>query len=65
VVRGDSTFFFAFNRSLKESDVARICDSRIATLQTEIFPGLLLRDEEGNILKPELQVVLVPAEEEL
>jgi len=65
VIRADAEFYFAFKRSMKESEVHKIFEQYTEPLQSEIFPGLILRDEEGNMLKPRLQVVLVPIEEEI
>ena len=59
---GDDDFYFAFERVLTETQVRNICERRIEGLQSEIFPGLLLRSN-GQLLKPRLQVVFVPVKE--
>lgn len=63
VVVADADLFFAFNRNLKERELIAMFERRIEPLQSEVFPGLILKDDDGDLLKPKLQVILVPAEE--
>lgn len=58
---GDTTFYFECGRLYRESYLKQVFKKRIK--HVELFPGLVLRDGSGNLVKPELQVVLVPAPE--
>jgi hypothetical protein len=60
---GDAHFYFAHGRKITEKKLEAVFQERIEGLQTEMFPGLRVRDIEGQLLKPRLQVVLVPEEE--
>jgi hypothetical protein len=61
---GDDDFYFKFGRVMTDTQIREVCERRIKGLQSEIFPGLRLRSKlDGRLLKPKLQVVLVPAEE--
>lgn len=64
VYRADESYF-EWKRKYKLSYLRRVFRQRLekcprCSLPYEIFPGLILQDEEGNLLTPELQVVLVP-----
>jgi hypothetical protein len=58
---GDTTYYFEHGRLYRQSYLNRVFKKKIAPV--ELFPGLVLRDGQGNLWKPELQVTLVPAEE--
>ena len=64
---GDASFYFEegrlYNeRYLKEVFKRRLLE-RLANNDPDIFPGVRFRDGAGNLVKPQVQVVLVPAEE--
>jgi len=60
---GDDLCFFAYGRGLTETKLLKTFERRLEGLQSEVFPGLKLRNQEGLLLEPRLQVILVPAEE--
>ena len=59
---GDTSYYFAHGRSYVWSYLKRVFRKRISPIDNP-YPGLVLRDDEGTLWKPELQVVLVPAPE--
>lgn len=61
---GDAHLCFGFSRSYRLGQLEEVFRQKVKPLQDEFFPGLVLRDDAGNLLKPELQVHLVPAEED-
>ena len=63
VVVADDMFFFSFEDMKTETQVQRIFKRRVDKFQSELFPGLRLRDNDGQLLKPKLQIILVPAKE--
>ena len=58
---GDTTYYFEHGRRYKKTYIRQVFKKKVAPI--ELFPGLVLQDEEGNLFKPELQVVLVPVVE--
>lgn len=59
----DDDFYFVFGKTVTDSQFVKNCERRISGLHSEIFPGLRLRNKFNNqLLKPKLQVILVPAE---
>jgi len=59
----DQAAWFKYKRELKEREIVEIFEERIAAWKLDLFPGLVLVDDNGNKLRPELQVILVPLEE--
>lgn len=55
---GDTSYYFEHGREYKASYLKQVFRKR--TEQIELFPGLILEDEDGNLFKPLLQVTLVP-----
>jgi hypothetical protein len=60
---GDADYYFKRGRTLKESEVHHIFRDRILIWRHQLFPGLLVRNEQGQVMHPDLQVVLIPTEE--
>ena len=58
---GDSQFYFQFNRMYQLSYLKKVFRRRIA--HVELFPGVVFRDDAGQLWKPEVQVNLIPVEE--
>jgi hypothetical protein len=57
---GDTHFYFRHGRRLKQSEVNAIFSGRIQQWNTELFPGLQLKDERGQLWYPQLIVTLIP-----
>jgi len=65
VYRGDTDLYFEEKRKYKLSYLKQVFRRRVqccprCSLSLELFPHLILQDGEGNLLKPELRIELVP-----
>jgi len=60
---GDDHFFFPYGKEITETQLRRAFEKWIEPLQSELFPGLKLRDGNGQLLKPKLRVELIPSKE--
>lgn len=66
---GDATRYFKFGKRYRLSYLRGVLNDRITacvscTHPIELFPGLVLEAPDGQLLKPEIQVRLVPVEPE-
>lgn len=60
---GDDHFFFPYGKEITEIQLQRTFEKWVEPYQSELFPGLKLRDEKGQLLKPKLKMKLVPSKE--
>jgi len=64
---GDASFYFEQGRLYNEKYLQEVFRKRLlerlANNDPDLFPGVRFRDGAGKLLKPQVQVVLVPAEE--
>ena len=60
---GDAHHYFGYGRLYRQSHMRRIFTERVERIRVEFFPGLVLKDGQGNLWKPELHVELVPVGE--
>lgn len=58
----DSDYYFRFNKRYDPEEVEKMLKERIFHLRPHILPGLVLRDENGQLLVPDLRIVLKPKE---
>ena len=63
VEAGDDQFYFSYGKEITETQLKRVTGHLSKAWQDELLPGLKLKDEDGQLLKPELKVVLVPSKE--
>ena len=61
---GDDHFFFSYGKEITETQLQKTFEAWAAPLQADLFPGLKLRDENGRLLKPKLNMELVPTKEQ-
>jgi len=57
----DTTYYFERGRTYKSSYLKQVFKKKIKHI--ELFPGLIVEDESGNLLTTELRVVLIPVKE--
>lgn len=62
-VCGDSHFYFRYDRTYTEKEINEAFKQRVSKWKPEVFPGLVLRDEQGQCYRPELTIALVPTED--
>ena len=60
---GDTSLHFAYGKLYRLSYLEKTFKQALEPFSENFFPGLVLRDGAGNLVKPQLQVVLVPASE--
>jgi len=63
VVRGDAECWFPYDRELTEKKLTDLCNAREQSFD-KVFPGLLLKDDDGNILEPELKITFKESDDE-
>jgi hypothetical protein len=69
VYTGDATLHFEYGRSYKQSYLKHVFRERIKQCPAcshpyELFPGLVLKDEKGDLWKVKLKAVFMPVKPE-
>lgn len=59
----DADLYFKFGKLYRESALQEIFCKRLTAIQSEFFPGLVLKDEAGKLYQPYLVVQFKPMEE--
>lgn len=57
---GDASLHFAYGKLYRQTYLNKVFKKTLDPFVGKFFPGLVFRDGAGNLVKPELRVVLVP-----
>lgn len=60
---GDAHFYFKWKREYTERELRQAFKQKTEEYQHNVFPGLVLRGEDGQCYRPELTIALVPTED--